>query len=57
MRKFNFNSFGEKDKPVFQEDTACQKPRYSAYRTVMSKHDSVAEKLKNEPSAVIKNDG
>ena len=57
MRKFNFNSFGEKDKPAFQEDTACQKPRYSAYRTVISKHDSVAEKLKNEPSAVIKNDG
>lgn len=57
MRKFNFNSFGEKDKNTVFEEPACPKPRYSAYRTVISKHDSVAEKLKNEPSAVIKNDG
>lgn len=56
MRKFGFNSFGNVNN-VTTENPETQKPRYSAYRTVISKHDLLAEKLKNEPSAVIKTNG
>lgn len=51
MRRFNFNTFTQKP-----EEKEKPKPRYSAYRTVISRHEHSAEKLKNEPIAVIKND-
>ncbi len=53
MRRFNFNAFNQKPEEKPEEKL---KPRYSAYRTVISRHETSAEKLKNEPIAVIKND-
>ena len=53
MRKFNFNSF-KKNQEV-KESKQETKPRYSAYRTIMSKHEAIALKLKDEPIANIKN--
>ena len=50
MRKFNFNSFKKEEKPQMAE----QKPRYSAYRTIISKHEALKDKLKDEPVADIK---
>jgi hypothetical protein len=52
MRKFNFNSF-KKNQEVKEKQES--KPRYSAYRTIMSKHEAIALKLKDEPVANIKN--
>ncbi len=50
MRKFNFNSFKKQEAPVIKEE----KPRYSAYRTIISRHNAVKERLKDEPVANIK---
>ena len=49
MRKFNFNSFRKK--------TEAQKPeqRFSAYRTVISRHQAVQERLKDEPLTALEN--
>lgn len=51
MRKFNFNSLKKQEAPITKEE----KPRYSAYRTIISKHDAIKAKLKDEPVANIKN--
>ena len=52
MRKLNFNSFNnfKKEEPVPE---APKKNSYSAYRTIISRHEAAAERLKDEPSAVI----
>lgn len=55
MRKFNFNNF-KRDNTVISQPTTPQKPRYSAYRTIISKHDQLNKRLEDEPRAVIKND-
>lgn len=58
MRRMNFNNLKknnvtqESEKPV-----EPMKPRTSAYRTVIARHNSVSDKLKNEPIAIIKSDG
>lgn len=52
MRKFNFNSLKKEEKPQMTETP--QKPRYSAYRTIISKHEALKDKLKDEPVADIK---
>lgn len=54
MRKFNFNSFRKGEKPQEATAQAPQRPRYSAYRTIISKHEALKEKLKDEPVADIK---
>ncbi len=51
MRKFNFNSFKKQETPAKQTP---QKPRYSAYRTIISRHDAIKAKLQDEPIANIK---
>ncbi len=55
MRKFNFNSFKKEEKPqATNTPQSPQKPRYSAYRTIISRHEALKEKLKDEPVADIK---
>jgi len=55
MRKFNFNNFKKND-TVINEPVQMPKPRYSAYRTIISKHDQVNKHLEDQVRAVIKND-
>lgn len=55
MRKFNFNSF-KKNQPSAIEEKQPTKPRFSAYRTILSRHDAVASRLKDEPVAIIQTD-
>lgn len=52
MRKFNFNNF-KKNNSVINEPAKLEKPRFSAYRTIISKHDAVNMRLQDEPRAVI----
>ncbi len=51
-----FNSFSPKNKSVIQKKEAPEKPKYSAYRTIISRHEAAAARLQNEPSAVIPNE-
>ncbi len=54
MRKFNFNSFKstkETEAPKRKDD----KKHFSAYRTVLSRHEDASARLRDEPIAVIKN--
>ncbi len=54
MRKFNFNSFKKgQDTPTVQTKES-QKPRFSAYRTIISRHDAINSRLKDEPVSPIK---
>ncbi len=52
MRKFNFNNFKKsEDIPAPSKPT---KPRFSAYRTIISRHDDALNRLKDEERAEIK---
>ncbi len=51
-----FNSFSSKNKSVVQKKEAPEKPKYSAYRTVVARHEATSSRLQNEPSAVIPNE-
>lgn len=53
MRKFNFNKF--KKEEALNEPMPSPKPRFSAYRTIITRHDQLKERLKDEPSEIIKN--
>ena len=47
MRKFNFNTFKKNQEPA--TSATPEKPQYSAYRTIMTKHEAITKKLKDEP--------
>ena len=53
MRKFNFNNFKKNNSVINETAVKPEKPRYSAYRTIISKHDQVNQRLQDEPRAVI----
>ncbi len=53
MRKFNFNNFKKNNSVINEPAVKPEKPRYSAYRTIISKHDQVNQRLQDEPRAVI----
>ena len=54
MRKFNFNAF----KKESQTDRLPEAPKrkYSAYRTIISRHEAASARLKDEPIARISTD-
>lgn len=52
MRKFNFNNFKKNDS-IINEPVKPEKPRFSAYRTIISKHDAINKRLQDEPHAII----
>lgn len=54
MRKFNFNNF-KKSEEIIPAPSKSQKPRFSAYRTIISRHDDASNRLKDEERAEIKN--
>ncbi len=54
MRKFNFNSFKKNQDPPTAPNQETQKPRFSAYRTIISRHDAANSRLKDEPVSPIK---
>lgn len=52
MRNFNFNNFKKSaDVPAPPKP---EKPRFSAYRTIISRHDDALNRLKDEERAEIK---
>ena len=56
MRKFTFNTFRKDEPSEIREKPATQPsptPGFGAYRTIISRHEAMAERLKNEPSAPI----
>lgn len=56
MRKFNFNTFRKDEQPAGIRNEPQQpspSPGFSAYRTILSRHEAMAERLKNEPSVPI----
>ncbi|MBR2860728.1 MAG: hypothetical protein IKB86_02695 [Clostridia bacterium] len=54
MRKFNFNAFKKED-PADKLPEA-PKRKYSAYRTIISRHEAASARLKDEPIAIINTD-
>ena len=54
MRKFNFNSFKKNQDVSPVQTKEEQKPRFSAYRTIISRHDAINSRLKDEPVSPIK---
>jgi hypothetical protein len=52
MRKFNFNKFRKEENNI---PAPSPKPRFSAYRTIITQHDQMKERLKDAPSEIIKN--
>ena len=54
MRKFNFNTF-KRENPTDKLPEA-PKRKYSAYRTIISRHEAASARLKDEPVARISTD-
>ncbi len=54
MRKFNFNSFKKNQAETIVPEQ--KKPRFSAYRTIVSRHDAIRSRLQDEPIATIKSE-
>ena len=54
MRRFNFNNFKKNNRAIEPEKIEKEPVRrYSAYRTIISRHEATAARLKDEPVAVI----
>ncbi len=53
MRKFNFNNF-KKSVESIPAPAKTEKPRFSAYRTIITRHDDALNRLKDEERAEIK---
>ena len=54
MRRFNFNTFKKSNDTITPEKVEKEPVRrYSAYRTIISRHEAAAARLKDEPVAAI----
>ena len=53
MRKFNLNNF-KKSEEIIPAPQLSTKPRFSAYRTIISRHDDALNRLKDKERAEIK---
>ena len=53
MRKFNLNNF-KKSEEIIPAPQLSAKPRFSAYRTIISRHDDALNRLKDKERAEIK---
>ncbi len=55
MRRFNFNNFKKNSTITPKQPEKEPVRRYSAYRTIISRHEAAAARLKDEPVAIIEN--
>ncbi len=56
MRRFNFNSFKKDQENTIPNSTPTKKRTFSAYRTIISRHEAAKERLKDEPIAAIQSE-
>lgn len=54
MRKFNFNNFKKSEESISAPSNPTPKPRFSAYRTIITRHNDALVRLKDEERAEIK---
>ncbi len=54
MRKFNFNNFKKSEESISAPSQPTPKPRFSAYRTIITRHNDALGRLKDEERAEIK---